>query len=77
MNFPPESGQAGLSSTSSMNGRSWLQIPMGVYLAQTGSARPIGFALFPTMQKTSGFGIGTSGLRGWPISVSGGFSAWP
>ena len=46
MNLPPESGQAGLSSTSSMNGRSWLQIPMGAYLAPTGSARPIGFALF-------------------------------
>ena len=32
MNLPPESGQAGRSSTSSMNGRSWLQIPMGAYL---------------------------------------------
>ena len=65
MNLPPESGQAGRSSTSSMNGRSWLQIPMGEYLAQTGSAGPISdLPYFPRMQKTSGYRIGFAALLG-------------
>jgi hypothetical protein len=68
MNLPPESGQAGRSSTSSMNGREW----------PDRSDLPA----FHPMQKTSGYGIGNPADREWRISagyrgsLEGGFSAW-
>jgi hypothetical protein len=78
MNLPPESGQAGRSSTSSMNGR----IPLG------GFGRPdlpqqdqSDLPYSPPMQKTSGSGIGASwgqsgGFLAFPGSPADGFSAW-
>ena len=80
MNLPPESGQAGRSSTSSMNGRSWLQIPMGACLAQTGLARPIGFACFPYAEDEwfrhrNQRSIGVADLCGFPGSVADWYSA--
>jgi hypothetical protein len=42
MNLSPESGQAVRSSTSSMNGRTWLRILLGAHFAaQNGLAEPI------------------------------------
>jgi hypothetical protein len=51
-----------------MNGRKWRGTSLGAHLAaETGSARPVGFACFPPMQKTIGYGIGISSRE------SGGF----
>ena len=82
MNLALESGQAGRSSTSSMNGRSWLQMPMGAYLAQNGSARPIGFALFSTYAEDEWFqhrfihGIGVADFCGFRGAAESRFSAY-